>query len=316
MPKIKLLEVKARLYADIRAYFNKTGVMEVHTPVLSFSGNTDPQIESFTTMYSGAAEQKLKTMYLHTSPEFFMKRLLSQGSGSIYQLASVFRQAEVGRFHNPEFEMLEWYRVDFNYQELMDDVVSLIYSLSQREISVNKISYEQAFKSILVNPHNCSIEKLNQVANNHGISLQTSEDLDKDQWLALLMTHVIEPSFDKEKLTFIYDFPASQASLAKIRQDKFPIAERFELYWGGVELANGFTELLDEDEQRNRFIHDNELRVQVGLNEVSIDDLFLDALVKGLPACSGVAIGLDRLLMVLAQLDSLKEAMAFDIDSV
>ena len=316
MPKIKLLEVKARLYADIRAYFNKTGVMEVHTPVLSFSGNTDPQIESFTTMYSGAAEQKLKTMYLHTSPEFFMKRLLSQGSGSIYQLASVFRQAEVGRFHNPEFEMLEWYRVDFNYQELMDDVVSLIYSLSQREISVNKISYEQAFKSILVNPHNCSIEKLNQVANNHGISLQTSEDLDKDQWLALLMTHVIEPSFDKEKLTFIYDFPASQASLAKIRQDKFPIAERFELYWGGVELANGFTELLDEDEQRNRFIHDNELRVQVGLNEVSIDELFLDALVKGLPACSGVAIGLDRLLMVLAQLDSLKEAMAFDIDSV
>jgi len=316
VPKIKLLEVKARLYADIRAYFNKTGVMEVHTPVLSFSGNTDPQIESFTTMYSGAAEQKLKTMYLHTSPEFFMKRLLSQGSGSIYQLASVFRQAEVGRFHNPEFEMLEWYRVDFNYQELMDDVVSLIYSLSQREISVNKISYEQAFKSILVNPHNCSIEKLNQVANNHGISLQTSEDLDKDQWLALLMTHVIEPSFDKEKLTFIYDFPASQASLAKIRQDKFPIAERFELYWGGVELANGFTELLDEDEQRNRFIHDNELRVQVGLNEVSIDDLFLDALVKGLPACSGVAIGLDRLLMVLAQLDSLKEAMAFDIDSV
>jgi len=303
------LKARAEILAEIRRYFAEQHVLEVSTPVLSFAGNTDPAIESFKTSSS-------KTQYLHTSPEFFMKRLLVEGSGSIYQICNVFRQGESGRYHNPEFSMLEWYRLDFDYQQLMDDVVALIHAVSDKTPEVLKLSYQQAFKSLGIDPHTASEQQLTKLAEEQGISLQGMGGMNRDDWLNLLMSHVIEAGFDKEKLTFIYDYPASQASLAKVRKDKYPVAERFELYWGGVELANGFTELQDADEQRWRFNHDNQRRLKVGHEPVPVDEKFLQALAKGLPACSGVALGLDRLLMVISGAASIDQVMSFPLSEV
>ena len=306
---IKTLKLRAKLYENIRTYFKKTGVMEVDTPILSCFANTDPAIESFVTESSRA-------MYLHTSPEFFMKRLLVEGSGSIYQITSAFRQGESGRFHNPEFSMLEWYRVDYDYHQLMDDVAVMIRAVTGKLIKVEKTSYQQAFEKFAIHPFKAEVSELESVARKHGIDFQSNESLSKDHWLDLLMSHLIEPSLEKDRLTFIYDYPASQASLAKVRNDRFPVAERFELYWGGVELANGFTELQDAGEQRWRFERDNKKRLQSGQQEMPIDEHFLKALEKGLPACSGVAVGLDRLLMILTDASSIKDVMNFPVSDV
>lgn len=295
---------RAEILGNVRQYFAENHVLEVSTPVLAFTGNTDPFIDSFKTSSSAP-------LYLHTSPEFFMKRLLVGGSGSIYQICNVFREGESGRFHNPEFSMLEWYRIDYDYQQLMDDVVSLISEVSDKTPEVIKISYQQAFKSLEINPHAATEEQLAALTEKQGISVQGMGRMSRDDWLNLLMSHVIEPGFDKEKLTFVFDYPASQASLAKVRKDRYPVAERFELYWGGVELANGFTELQDADEQRWRFNHDNQRRLKAGLEEVPVDEKFLEALAQGLPACSGVALGLDRLLMVISGASSIDQVMSF-----
>ncbi len=303
------LKQRAGLLEKIREYFARQDVIEVSTPVLSYAGNTDPSIGSFKTASS-------KPLYLHTSPEFFMKRLLAEGCGSIYQICNVYREGEVGRFHNPEFSMLEWYRVDYDYQQLMDDVAALITEVSDQSPEVVKISYQQAFESLGINPHSATEGQLAALTEKQGISLQGMGRMSRDDWLNLLMSHVIEPKFVKEKLTFVFDYPASQASLAKVRKDRYPVAERFELYWGGVELANGFTELQDADEQRWRFNHDNQRRSKSGQEEVPVDEKFLEALGKGLPACSGVALGLDRLLMVLTGGASIAEVMNFPLSEV
>ncbi|MBT8440723.1 MAG: EF-P lysine aminoacylase GenX [Gammaproteobacteria bacterium] len=298
------MKLRAEILERIRHYFAESNVLEVTTPVLSFAGNTDPFIDSFKT--SSTTPQ-----YLHTSPEFFMKRLLTKGCGSIYQVCNVFREGEAGRFHNPEFSMLEWYRLDYDYQQLMDDVAALIRNVSDKSPEVVKISYQDAFKSLGINPHVATESQLADLTERQGISLQGMGKMSRDDWLNLLMSHVTEPGFDKEKLTFVFDYPVSQASLAKVRKDKYPLAERFELYWGGIELANGFTELLDADEQRWRFNHDNQRRLKAGLEEVPVDEKFLDALARGLPACSGVALGLDRLLMVICGATSIDQVMSF-----
>lgn len=300
----ELLKVRANLYTRIRAYFSKSDVLEVFTPVLSNAGNTDPFIDSYQTATS-------KPLYLHTSPEFFMKRLLVAGSGSIYQICNVFREGETGRLHNPEFSMLEWYRLDYDYQQLIDDVVTLILQVSDKSPDVVKISYQDAFKTLGINPHTATEQQLAELTEKQGISVLGMGSMNRDDWLNLLMSHVIEASFDIHKLTFVYDYPASQASLAKVRNDRYPLAERFELYWGGVELANGFSELQDADEQRWRFNHDNRVRLQNGQPGIPLDERFLKALEQGLPACSGVALGLDRLLMVMTGASSIEEVMLF-----
>lgn len=305
----KILSARAKLYEKIRAYFRRKGVMEVVTPVLSFAGNTDPAIESFSTVSD-------KLMYLHTSPEFFMKRLLAEGSGSIYQICNVFREGEVGRFHNPEFSMLEWYRLDYDYRQLMNDVEGLIRSVADHDLDVDRISYLQAFQAAGINPHTADSRLLAASAREHGIDIDSADRLQKNQWLDLLMTHLVEPAFDKEKLTFVYDYPASQASLAKISVAEYPVAERFELYWQGVELANGFSELQDAAEQRKRFESDNLQRKASAQASIPLDEQFLLALEKGLPVCSGVALGLDRLLMVLEGASSLSEVIAFPLSAV
>lgn len=297
------------MYENIRQYFSGQGLTEVFTPQLSFAGNPDPAIQSFCTDHG---------LYLQTSPEFFMKRLLVQGSGSIFQICSAFRQGEAGRYHNPEFAMLEWYRLGFDYFDLIADVANLIQSVTSLKPDVEQTSYAGLFEPIGLNPHSDSLEKIKSVAIQNGIDIQSSVELGRDDWLDLLMTHVIEPALNPHKLVFVYDFPVSQASLAKVVTDEqgFQVAQRFELYWKGMELANGFGELQDAQEQQMRFQQDNKKRDRLGLPDIPLDQHFLDALKKGLPACSGVALGLDRLLMVITGADKIADVLAFDIRDV
>ncbi|MGD2117626.1 MAG: EF-P lysine aminoacylase EpmA [Chromatiales bacterium] len=314
-----LLLARAQLLERIRQYFAETGVLEVSTPVLSFCANTDPAIESFATAYRAAgASQDAQPMYLHTSPEFFMKRLLCAGSGSIYQIAPVFRNGEAGRLHNPEFSLLEWYRLDFDQHALMQDVQQLLMSLLPQPVEVDRFSYQELFERHLgINPHLAELGELHALAESQHISVTSHIELSKEDWLELLFNQVIEAQFDQQRLTFVYDYPASQASLARIRDDdEAPVAERFELYFQGVELANGFHELQHADEQLLRFQQDNRKRQQRGQQALPIDMQLIAALRGGLPDCSGVALGLDRLLMILLGESQLDEVLAFPLNEV
>jgi len=306
------LVIRARLLQRIRAFFQAREVLEVDTPLLSRATVTDPHIESFVVQES----QQGMPRYLHTSPEFAMKRLLAAGSGSIYQVCKVFRQGEAGRQHNPEFSMLEWYRLGFDHHQLMDEVESLLRELldGYRSLAAGqRLSYRVAFQQYAgLDPLSASVTELQVAVKQHGIEVIGLDEAHKDSWLDLLMTHVVEPALPQDGPVFIYDYPASQAALARIRQSEPPLAERFELYLGGMELANGFHELTDAQEQRQRFIVDLASRKVMGLSAVPVDERFLAALEAGLPPCAGVALGIDRLVMLAAGVKSITEVLAFD----
>ena len=308
------LRTRARLLRRIRAFFQAREVLEVETPLLSSAAVTDPHIES----YAIKDPQHGKPRYLHTSPEFAMKRLLAAGSGSIYQLCKVFRQGEVGQRHNPEFTLLEWYRPGFDHQRLMAEVDNLLRELLDGYLSLGetlRLTYRDAFVQYAgLNPHTSTIEQLQAKVQQRGIDVSGLNDTEKDPWLDLLMTHVVEPALPRDCPVFICDYPASQAALARIRQDDPPVAERFELYIYGMELANGFHELTDAQEQRQRFEADNRARQAAGLDPMPIDAQFLAALEVGLPACAGVALGFDRLVMLATGAKSISEVLAFDAD--
>jgi len=311
---LTMLKIRARLLQRIRAFFQEREVLEVETPLLSSAAVTDPHIESYAIKHS----QHGKLRYLHTSPEFAMKRLLAAGSGSIYQVCKVFRQGEVGRQHNPEFTMLEWYRLGFDHQQLMAEVDSLLRELLDGYLTLGdtqRLTYEDAFVQYAgLDPHSASIDQLQAKVKEQGIDVTGLDENHKDPWLDLLMTHVVEAALPRECPVFIYDYPASQAALARIRQDDPPVAERFELYIYGMELANGFHELADAQEQRQRFVADNQMRAAAGLSSMPIDEDFLAALDAGLPACAGVALGVDRLVMLAAGAKSISEVLAFDTE--
>ncbi len=275
---------------------------------------TDPHIET----YRVDDPQHGKSRYLHTSPEFAMKRLLATGSGSIYQVCKVFRQGEVGRRHNPEFTLLEWYRLGFDHQQLMTEVDELVRELLAGALTLGntqRLAYRDAFVQYAdVDPHTASINQLQQEIKAQGIDVTGLNHTDKDAWLDVLMTHVIEPALPRDCPLFIYDYPASQAALARIRPEDPPVAERFELYINGMELANGFHELSDAQEQRRRFETDNKVRQAAGLAAMPLDEHFLAALEAGLPDCAGVALGLDRLVMLAAGANSISEVLTFDAE--
>ena len=298
---------RARMLQSIRAFFAQRNVLEVETPVLSRAAITDPQIESFSTLYNRSE------YFLNTSPEFYMKRLLSSGSGDIFQVAKVFRDDENGRFHSPEFTMLEWYRLGMNHHQLMDELEALLAELMiDRKIDVERFSYQQAFLNQLnIDPLEAGFEELKQCAEAHNIETPQGMIDDKDIWLDWLMVSVISPGFAKEKFTFLYDYPASQASLARLDNNDSRKANRFELFYGELELANGFYELTEASEQAKRFEHDNEIRQQRGQKLMPVDECLLDALKSGLPECSGVAIGIDRLMMLLTGVDRIDEVISF-----
>ncbi len=289
--------------------------METETPLLSAAAITDPHLESFATLYRGPGHAEGVPLYLHTSPEFPMKRLLAAGSGPIYQICKVFRQGEAGRRHNPEFTMLEWYRPGFDHHALMEEVAALAAPLLSLEgKTVEKLSYREAFLRYAgVDPLEASTAALRSRAAALGIS-GFDEESGRDIWLDLILTHLVEPQLGRNGLCFIYDYPASQAALARLNPVDNRVAERFELYYSGVELANGFHELADSAEQRKRFDAELESRKALKMDRVPMDTRLLMAL-DTLPDCAGVALGIDRLVMLAVGATRLDEVMAFTIEN-
>ncbi|MEO7432169.1 MAG: EF-P lysine aminoacylase EpmA [Dokdonella sp.] len=308
------LKTRARLYAQIRAFFAERNVLEVETPILSQAGNTEPNIESFSTQFSGHSDAGLAERWLRTSPEFPLKRLLAAGIGDCYELGRVFRNGEAGRRHNPEFTMLEWYRVGWDHRRLMDETCTLVKAALEqvgRQATVVQKSYRDWFVDELdLDPFAASIAELQSPLADVRID---GDALSRDDWLDLLVTHRLQPSFPHDRISLVHDFPASQCALAKIREDDPPVAERFELYLGPHELANGYHELTDAVEQRARFDRDNARRRSRGQREVPIDRWLLDAL-PAMPDCAGVALGIERLLMGLAGSDAIADVIAFPFD--
>ncbi|MCW5589824.1 MAG: elongation factor P--(R)-beta-lysine ligase [Legionellales bacterium] len=303
------LQIRAQLLAQTREFFAKKQVLEVETPLLASHGVTDLHLHAFATLLQPAQT----TYYLQTSPEYAMKRLLCAGMGSIYQICKAFRNQEIGRKHNPEFTLVEWYRMDFDHHQLMNEVDELLQTLLS-SLPAEKKSYQALFSEKLkFDPWEISFSQLREltqalVPNFYG------ELTDKTTCLELLMTHLIEPELGFNQPIMIYDYPPEQAALAKIRRENHhEYAERFEVYIQGIELANGFHELSDHQEQQQRFQQDIALREQAGLPSLAIDPYFIQALKQGLPPCAGVALGFDRLLMIKLQTRDIAEVMSFTI---
>jgi lysyl-tRNA synthetase class 2 len=317
---LEVLKLRARMLERIRAFFSARGVLEVETPVLSGAATPDPGLLSLTTTYTGPGAPAGRRLYLNTSPEFPMKRLLAAGSGSIYQVCKVFRDGESGRRHNPEFTMLEWYRVGFDHHRLMDEVAELVsVSLSDRLplAEPERLTYREAFERLVgLDPHAATVAEFARAAEAHDVRLpgQHANEPDHAMWRDLLLTHVIEPKLGRGRPTFLFDFPATQASLARIVPGEPPVAARFELFIQGIELANGFHELADSDEQRTRFERQLHARQTTGLPAVPLDEHLLAALAAGLPDSAGVALGFDRLVMLAAGARSIAEVMAFPLE--
>ncbi|MBA2653699.1 MAG: elongation factor P--(R)-beta-lysine ligase [Gammaproteobacteria bacterium] len=306
------LQLRAKVLKNIRSFFEAREVLEVETPLICHSTVTDPHLASFHTLLEFEGLNEAKKLYLQTSPEFAMKRLLAAGYGSIYQICKAFRNGEVSKKHNPEFTILEWYRVGFTHIQLMDEMDQLLTLVLSTE-KADRISYHNLFQTnFAINPHTCSITDLKKLAANNGLSFQSNEQ-NKDLWLDLIMTHLVEPTLGLTRPIFIYDYPASQAALAKTRRESdFHVGERFEVYFKGLELANGYHELGDSKEQLKRLNLDNELRAHRNLPVIPIDDRLLEAL-HSFPECAGVAMGFDRLLCLAANTTDLSDMIAFPI---
>jgi lysyl-tRNA synthetase class 2 len=305
------LQRRAAMLAAAREFFANRGVLEVETPVLSAAAVSDPQIESLVTQVAGMGR-----FHMCTSPEYAMKRLLAAGSGDIYQICKVFRDAERGRWHNPEFTLIEWYRLGFDDAALMTEVETLIGCLlaPRRLEAAERLSYSAALQRHAgVDAHGASDGDLTEAARRHGIVCHA--ELDRDAKLDLLMGLVVGPRLGVERPCFICDYPASQAALARLKPGLPPVAARFELYLNGVELANGFHELVNAGEQRARFDQELALRRARGQVQPPLDENLLAALAAGVPDCAGVALGFDRLVAVALGAPRLADAMAFTIDN-
>ncbi|MFN3702003.1 EF-P lysine aminoacylase EpmA [Thermomonas sp.] len=307
------LRLRAAFNRLVREFFHARGVLEVETPVLSLAGNTEPNIASFSVEFSGRTDGAPRTRWLRTSPEFALKRLLAAGIGDCFELGRVFRDGEAGGRHNPEFTLLEWYRIGWDHLHLLDETVTLVraaLALVGREASLQVTTFRDLYRDRLeLDP---LLDDVGILRNALGDVAIDPDGLTRDDWLDLLMTHRLQPTFDRDVLLAVHDWPASQAALARIRPDDPPVAERFELYLGALELANGYHELVDAAEQRARFVRDGQVRAARGLPAVPLDEALVAALEHGLPACAGVALGVDRLLMALLDTDRIADVLAFD----
>lgn len=307
------LSARAVMLSSVRAFFASRGVLEVETPVLSRAATSDPALESLATCLTGSAP-----MYLHTSPEFAMKRLLAAGCGDIFQVCKVFRDGETGRLHNPEFTMLEWYRADFDMRTLMREVAELLGELLQNRTGRGEnaafISYRELYLANAgIDPLQTDSRELAKVLTKKGVVLPAGR-METNELLDLVMSAVILPGLPPDVLTFVFDYPASQASLAVLNSDDTRTARRFEAVLGGMELCNGFEELRDTDEQRSRFQREADLRRALGLPDRPIDERLLAALAAGMPACSGVALGLDRVLMLALGAEHIAQVLTFPVE--
>lgn len=311
---MKNLLQRAEIITKIRLFFAERGVIEVETPALSQAAVTDIHLASFSTRFSRPNVAEAINLWLITSPEFFMKRLLAAGSGPIFQLCRCFRNEEAGRLHNPEFTMLEWYRPGYDMFQLINEVDDLLQSILDYD-HAELVSYQQAFiQHLQIDPLCASQEELQSAANALDSGGLAYQEPDRDTLLQLLFMLGVEPNIGLLKPTVVYHFPASQAALAEISCEDHRVAQRFEVYFKGIELANGFRELTDSNEQRRRFEQENCCRQARGLPLSPIDKHLLNALASGMPASSGVALGVDRLIMLALNATSLDDVIAFPLD--
>jgi lysyl-tRNA synthetase class 2 len=298
------LKRRARLLGDIRGFFHQRGVLEVETPILSAAGNSDTNLAPFRTEGT--------PLWLRTSPEYALKRLLAAGSGDVFELGRVFRSAESGRHHNPEFTMLEWYRLGWNHHQLMEETVALVRECGHGHFDdwpLQHYSYHDLFVEFTgIEPHTAGEAELAARAAELGV---VNQNLQRNDWLDLVFSEVIQPALPTRSMLLVEEFPADQAALARVRDSEPPVAERFELLVGGQELANGYWELTDAAEQSRRFEAENAARHQRGQPVVPLDRNLLAAMRHGLPDCAGVALGVDRLLMTILGSDSIDEVIAF-----
>lgn len=305
---IDLIKKRARMLKDIRAFFDEREVLEVETPLLSAFSTTDPHLKSFSTDYQG------DKYFLNTSPEYAMKRLLAQHKQPVYQICKAFRVDELGPNHNPEFTMLEWYRPGFDMFQLIDELEQLLSEILPQAVDIERYSYQALFEQHAgINPHLTNAKECKKSALGHQIEVPVGMDEEVDNWLDWLLTQQIMPALEKDQFTVIYDYPKSQSALAKLHKNNngITVAARFELFYGEIELANGFDELLDAKEQERRFRAENKIRNHLGLDVHEFDEHLLSALAHGLPECSGIAVGLDRLLMVMTRVTRLSDVLAF-----
>lgn len=309
MPNISILRDRALMLERARAFFKERGVLEVDCPLLTKMASVDVHIDLIPAIYNGQ-----ETRYLHSSPEYGMKRLLVEGMGDCFQLAHVFRDGEFGKKHNPEFMMAEWYRLGMDFDDFIADTLDFI-RLFLGPLPSECVSYREAFEKYLqINPFAATPEELLALLAKHEIDIPTGlKEEGKDAILNLLIGVLIEPKLGKDQLTVLRYYPASQAALAKTKTIQGDlVASRFEIYYQGVELCNGYDELACAKEQRMRLEEANQGRLSFGKSPLPIDQSFLESLEKGLPSCCGVAVGFDRLMMLRHQANSLAEVIPFD----
>ncbi|MGB1263818.1 MAG: elongation factor P--(R)-beta-lysine ligase [Cognaticolwellia sp.] len=310
---------RAKVLTMIRGFFLERDVVEVETPLLSNATVTDVHLDPFITQFNYSADSHIEQsipLYAQTSPEFAMKRLLASGYGCCFQICKAFRHEQHGRYHNPEFTMLEWYRLGFDHFNLMDEVAALLQVILDCE-NVDRISYQEVFiREVAIDPLASSKAELLAFISERGLYSDWLANEDSvDTLLQFIMSEVIEPNIGQQTPCFIFNFPASQASLAKISHTDPRVAERFECYFKGVELANGFNELTDANTQLERFQQDNCLRIKQGKEARTIDNNFIAALAHGLPDCAGVALGVDRLIMLALEASHIDQVLSFPIEN-
>ncbi len=312
---VKEARRRAAMLTAARDYFSSAEVLEIDAPALSRCAVSDPHIESL------AVEPALipgPPRYLHSSPEFAMKRMLADGFPDIYYIGKVFRDGEAGPRHQPEFTMIEWYRLGFDLQQIIDDCIALIAALLDGQAprgQPQQVSYREAFQDALgIDPHVVEVAVLAEAAGADG-SLRSALGDDRDAWLDLLLSTRVAPQFPGDRLTALYHYPASQAALAQLDPADQELAQRFEVFLGAVELANGYVELTDADEQRRRMLRDLEQRRLADKPVHEPDSRLLAALESGLPECAGVAVGFDRLLMLALNTDDIRDTRTFSWES-
>jgi elongation factor P--(R)-beta-lysine ligase len=304
------------MFQKIRLFFAERNVLEVETPLLGSAIGTDPNLDFFATQYNWLPQKQ--TLFLQTSPEFAMKRLLAAGSGSIYQICKAFRNGESGRFHNPEFTLLEWYRVGYGLPQLMDEVETLITTLFEQNTvfqSTQRVSYQTLFQQTTgLNPLLFAYENYCTYAQENGFAdAITLCGQDHALWLDFIFSHQIQPQLGQNTLWLVYGYPACLPSLARTNVDNPLIVDRVEVFVNGVELGNGYYELCDAKEQERRFKMERAIRQDTRRPGVIMDERLLAALGAGLPDCSGIAIGLDRILMLLSNNQAIDDVLAFPI---
>ena len=320
---LECLQQRATILKKIRAFFDRRNFIEVETPLLSHDIVVDRYIEPISVSAKEvmgnqqSAQEEDPRLWLQTSPEFGMKRLLAAGATAIYQVAKAFRSGERGRFHNPEFTMLEWYRVGDDLKKGMDLLAEFVSEVITKK-PVDRLTYRQVFEqSVGIDPHAISVDDLCVQCRAHGIETASfeSEEHNRDFWLNLMLTHVIEKTLGVDKPIIVYDWPASQSALAVVRPEETPVAERFELYVAGMEIANGYHELLDADELSHRNCVNNQLRIKDGNRVLPEESKLIEAMQHGLPPCSGVALGVDRLVMLATETTSINDVISFPIEN-